>query len=998
MKRIRPQMGQGARRARRGWGIAVALMLALSLGTVACGGDKKGGTTQVQLFPPTLNGAPPTQTAEAKLSLQGGKTQGVGVMAILNGTPVEVAPINAINQWEGDLTLQEGENTFALVAFDAAGNMSAQGNSYTVTLDTMAPAAPSLAQEPEACIPGDEATLEGTVEADATLYINGEAAEDAVSDDGSFSVKVELGGEATEVVLYAEDAVGNRSGELTYSLRSGLPTPTVEMVTSPTGDRTQTLSGTKEAGVGVLLRLEGQEDGTQIVPSNQDTTWSYDLELGEGTTTFYIDAIGDGDRRGCEEAGPFEIIYSSVCAPSVDRTGLPLGMIISEPSSLDLTITRCEGVETWIRQDSQPLDGGMRVDGDGDGETFTVTYDLQEGLNTLWVYNKDGEGLISPQDGPLEVTLDTLAPNAPVITDPAQASIESVEVMYTIAGTKDAGSGICMIRNPNTNCEVTLPVNNQETFMVPDVQLELGNNTFEFVAMDGAGNMSRAARVTIVRANDDTPTIQILNPADGALIVPGQLEIQARINAAREITSNELCFDDNCAPGTVQGDFYRRTVTVPESLENGSPHTVTVTASNDLDQEGSATSTVLFINGGLPLSTTTPEAVSRTPRLAMDGMGHLHAFWSDDCSNEEGCEATEGLEGGPFVGGDLFHRVLSETGWSPINIVSSAENDGDSRAPDVAVSSDGNVHLVWQDDGNIDGFGGDTDIFYRYYDISNGTWSAIETVSAGSSIISQEPAVTVTSDGTVHVAWEESDGITTVVYSRRATNGSWTMAVPLSNPELDSRLPELDVDLMDRIYAVWQEDQGNRDHDIMLAVAENNNFGDAIVVSDNVLDGDSYQPQLAVDTQNVAHIVWRDDSELFNSGTDDEVFYRSYNHNSGTLSTYSLITTMPPDALTGEISINIDPATDDIYVAWGSLDDPLAPGTDVDIYYTRGLQGIFGAPVLVSEGDEFSGFGSEPDALYDPMSNTLHVIWADDSAVLNTGADQDIFYYGFRIE
>lgn len=997
MRRIDPQPGRSASQiTTRWWWITAALFLGIGLHTAACDceGDTPGPAGAV-LFAPTLSGAPPMETTEATLSLAGGKSPGVGVGVALNGADVEISQPTSINQWSGSITLTEGDNQFTLYAFNGAGGRSAPGLTYNVRLDSTAPAAPSLAQEPPACVPSDELTLNGTVEAGATLYVNGEAY--PANDDGSFELKIPLSGANSSLSLYAEDALGNRSEEKSYSFRSGVATPTLEPVSSPTGERFQRLRGSKEPGVGVVLRLDGEADGTTIVPANESATWEYEIELTNNTTTFYIDGVA-GDRKGCAEAGPFEIIFSDVCPPTVNRDGLPLGMTIAEPDTLSLSITRCEGVTTWLRRDDEGLDGGTRLDADGDGLTFTAQVQLQEGTNVLWVYNRLGD-LPSPQDGPFEVTLDRVAPAAPEITSPDN-NTQTLTPTATITGTREVGTSLCMIRSPNLNCEVTLPLSPMGDFSLADVQLNLGDNTFSFYATDAAGNQSQEARLTVVRLNDDTPTVQLINPVNNALVGPGPLQIQARINAARDITTHMICFDSDCGMGQIVGDLYSRTVTVPENLLNGSDHTVRVTATNDIGQTGEATAGVLFINGGLPLSTTTPETPSRTAKLALDGDGRLHAFWSDDCSGVEGCEVTADN----IIPGDILHRVLDNQVWGPVERVSSDVNDGDSRSPDVAADAEGNLHLVWTDDGNIDGFGGDLDVYYRQYDLASDTWGPVQTVSVGEEDASQEPAVAVTSDGSVHVVWETTDGqLGTIRYARRNNNGQWTMPASLSdtNAARDARLPDITADPQDRLYVVWQEDfspdRFTFDNDILLTVAEDNNFGPRVVVSDNILDGDSRLPQIVSDSQSRIHIAWRDTSTIFNSGENDDIFHRVYTHSDQNFTDYRLVTTMPRDALSDEVAINIDPATDDLYVVWSSLDDPNSLELDVDIYYARYI-GVFGPRVLVSEGELFDGFAKEPDVLFDPMSATLHVIWSDESLIPGTGADQDIFYYGFRIE
>ncbi len=103
---------------------------------------------------------------------------------------------------------------------------------------------------------------------------------------------------------------------------------------------------------------------------------------------------------------------------------------------------------------------------------------------------------------------------------------------------------------------------------------------------------------------------------------------------------------------------------------------------------------------------------------------------------------------------------------------------------------------------------------------------------------------------------------------------------------------------------------------------------------------------------------------------------------------------MPADAPSDDAAMYVDPSTDDLYVTWSSYENAGEGDPDLDIYYSRYI-GAFLPAVLVSEGDLFNGLGSQPDITFDPMGDVVHVIWADESLIPTTGADQDIYYFGF---
>ncbi len=188
------------------------------------------------------------------------------------------------------------------------------------------------------------------------------------------------------------------------------------------------------------------------------------------------------------------------------------------------------------------------------------------------------------------------------------------------------------------------------------------------------------------------------------------------------------------------------------------------------------------------------------------------------------------------------------------------------------------------------------------------------------------------------------------------------------------------------------------DTDIYLKTVDGEFISDVTVVSDSARDGNSFAPRIAMGPDDRAHIIWEDTSNLFGSGDDLDIFYRTYILNEGFEGNYVLVSNDPLDGDSQEAAITIDPDTGDAFVAWVDLGEIGGSGTDPDIYFARLFDGIPDFPSLVSNGRSFIQVSEFPDLLVDPVADVLHIVWEDDSTVGIDGEDRDIFYLGIQLD
>lgn len=114
----------------------------------------------------------------------------------------------------------------------------------------------------------------------------------------------------------------------------------------------------------------------------------------------------------------------------------------------------------------------------------------------------------------------------------------------------------------------------------------------------------------------------------------------------------------------------------------------------------------------------------------------------------------------------------------------------------------------------------------------------------------RSPAIAITADGTIHMAWEEADG----VYYRRFSNGTWTNVEQIS---VGGQHPQFLVDRVHQntVYLVWDEPFGDG-QDIFIRRWQDGAWGLPRNVSQT--EGYSSQPTIAQHADGTLVLVWSD--------------------------------------------------------------------------------------------------------------------------------------------
>ena len=982
------------------WGSTLlALFATMQVGACNCddsagGGGGGGGNTTSNntsgLPVPTINDLPAV-TNKAMLEISGTKGFENGVELMLNDAAWDgIAGPTQQTEWMSEVTLKEGENTLIVRGTDPlkTGGFSAESAPVMVVLDTTPPDAPTLTSTADPCIGTEQFTITGVAEAGSTVAVDGD--EVSVEEDGSFSIVVDLREGTNTFNVTATDAAGNEGDALVVTLNKGVTTPTVDPVESPFDGDVQTITGTKGAGTAVAVSLD-EESWTTVVQPNNETTFSFDLDLEGGNNTFWVRGENAAGDASCDVVGPFEIFVSDVCRPSVVN-----GPFTSPTREAQLTVSgeKCPDTGVWLRYADQTLaDATEQVALNGSSQ-FEFEFTLNEGENTFFIHNQDGDGIFSAGDGPFTVVLDTTPPAIPVY-DP-EPNNQTGDAELTLTGIKEANSNLCLRRDTEPVCTQIEPLSASTDFEF-SLLLNPGDNFFCLSSFDAAGNQSDPDGNCVTIRLVEESSVVWLQPLNGTIIT--QNAFNARVQAQDEngIESVEICFDANCGAASEDGEGrYARMIT-PGELTNGSVHELVATATNTAGVRGSATIRVVYVVGGLLLSDSI-VADSERPVIDVDGDGNLHVVWADNCSQFAECDV-ETDNNLPY---DIFHRQFDGETWSDITNLSINQGDADSRNPAIAADEQGRIHVVWEDAGDILDSGGDFDIFHKIYNPDDGSWTQARLVTSNSATDDTNAQIATGPGAAVAVAWQRRDGGDNDIYISRYTNNSWSAEILITDDanDGDSRGADLAIDNLGNILVTWQ-DRGDingsgGDFDIWLrSYSTNGSLGDYILVSDGVGDGASFQPKIVAGTDGFAHIIWRDNTSLLDSGSDLDIFYRRYSAANG-LESYRLITAHPNDATSDEANLTINPNTNALYISWTESGDLFSnSGDDGDVYFMEYNQAP-GPISLVSSG-AFNSVSEWSVMAFDRRTQNLHIVWEDSSVIGNNGDDKDVFYLGVNL-
>ncbi|MDP9996524.1 Ig-like domain-containing protein, partial [Variovorax boronicumulans] len=451
----------------------------------------------------------------------------VNVLSGTNSLGTVVA--DSDGKWSLTSTLAEGAHAITVTATDAVGNPSAWSPVFNLTVDTIAPATPTVN-------PTNGTSLWGTAEPGSSVAIdtNGDGApETAVTADANgnwIHTPATALPEGTVVSVTATDPAGNPSASATTTVDRTLPSmPTITSVTDDaapvignvtaggsTNDTAPTLSGTADAGNTVRVLSGSTLLGTVVADS--DGKWSLTPTLAEGAHAITVTATN--------AAGNATTVPNPAFNLTVDTTA-PTAPIVNPSNGTTVSGTAEPGSSVAIdtNGDGTPE---VKVTADSDGKwTHTPPTALPDGT-VVSVTVTDPAGNPS---APATTTVDAIRPSVPTITsvtDDAAPVIGNIaaggstnDTTPTFSGTAEAGSTVNVFSGTNSLGTVVADSDGKWS-LTPT--LAAGPHAITVTATDPAGNPSPQSPVFNLRVDTTLPSVPtITSVTDDAAPVIGNI-------------------------------------------------------------------------------------------------------------------------------------------------------------------------------------------------------------------------------------------------------------------------------------------------------------------------------------------------------------------------------------------------------------------------------------------------------------------------------------------
>ncbi|MCL7714725.1 BapA prefix-like domain-containing protein [Stenotrophomonas sp. CPCC 101365] len=569
--------------------------------------------------------APPAPVIDPSNGTTISGTAEAGAKVILtdgNGNPIGETTADGSGNWTFTPATPLANGTVVnAVAQDPAGNTGPQGST---TVDAVAPNTPVVN-------PSNGNLLNGTAEPGSTVTLtdgNGNPIGQTTADGSgnwSFTPGSQLPN-GTVVNVTATDAAGNTSPPATTTVDSSLPS--IPRVDPSNGS---VISGGADAGNTIII-TDGNGNPIGQVTADGSGNWSFTpgIPLPDGTV---VNVVARSPSN--VDSAPAVITVDGVApaAPVIDPSN---GTEISGTAEAGATVILTDGGGNPIGQATAAGSGNW---------TFTPGIPLANGtvINAVAL---DAAGNIS---GPASVTVDAIAPPAPVI-DPSNGVV--------VGGTAEAGATVILTDgNGNPIGQVTADGNGHWAF-TPGTPLANGT-VVNAVARDAAGNTSGPTSATV---DTVAPAVPVLDPSNGT-VISGTAEAGATViltdgngNPIAQVTadgSGNWSFTPGTplANGTVVKAMARDAAgntsgTTSTTVDSVAPATPVIDPSNGVELSGTAepgARVILTDGNGNPIGQTLADGSGNwtfTPSTPLANGTVVNAVAQDPAGNTSGPAST----------------------------------------------------------------------------------------------------------------------------------------------------------------------------------------------------------------------------------------------------------------------------------------------------------------------------------------------------------------------
>ncbi|MER0893264.1 Ig-like domain-containing protein [Pseudomonas aeruginosa] len=587
--------------------------------------------------------APPAPVIDPSNGAEISGTAEAGAKVILtdgSGNPIGETTADGSGNWTFTPATPLANGTVVnAVAQDPAGNTGPQGST---TVDAVAPNTPVVN-------PSNGNLLNGTAEPGSTVTLtdgNGNPIGQTTADGSgnwSFTPGSQLPN-GTVVNVTASDAAGNTSPPATTTVDSSLPS--IPQVDPSNGS---VISGTADAGNTIII-TDGNGNPIGQVTADGSGNWSFTpgIPLPDGTV---VNVVARSPSN--VDSAPAVITVDGVApaAPVIDPSN---GSVIAGTAEAGATVILTDG-------GGNPI-GQATADGSGNW-TFTPSTPLANGT----VINAVAQDPAGNTSGPASVTVDAIAPPAPVI-NPSNGVV--------ISGTAEAGATVILTDgNGNPIGQVTADGSGNWSF-TPGTPLANGS-VINALAQDAAGNTSGPASTTVDSVAPATP---VIDPSNGVEL-SGTAEPGVRVILT---DGNGNPIGQTLADGSGNWSFTPGTPlangTVVNAVAQDPAGNTSGPASTTVDTVAPATPVINASNGSV--ITGTAEVGAKV--ILTDGNGNPIGETTADGSGN-----WTFTPGTPLANGTVINAVAEDAAGNASGPASTTVDSVAPSAPLLSISADG---------------------------------------------------------------------------------------------------------------------------------------------------------------------------------------------------------------------------------------------------------------------------------------------------------------------
>ena len=547
--------------------------------------------------------------AEDTITITGTGDAGTTITLFVDGTVLpSIAPVETDGSWTiANVPLNEGPNIITAAATDSLNRTSGNSNTLTITRDSTSPTTPIITNPSRITIAEDTITITGTGDAGATitLTVTGFLLPDiltttvTVAIDGSWSiVNVPLNEGLNTITATATDSLGRTSGNSNDLFITRDSTPPIAPLFTTTDSTVNTASfnieGTTEDRTTVSVTV-GSASPVSATLSDIDDTWSATVTLSEGENIITATAT---DSLGRTSGNSNDLFITRDSTPPIAPLFTTTDSTVNT-ASFDIEGTTEAGTTVSVTVGSASPVSATLSDID---DTWSATVTLSEGPNTITATASDG--LNTSIESSLTVTLDTVAPIAPVFTTTNSTTVDTAS--FDVEGTTEVGTTVSVtVGSVSVDALVTV------RDWTATVTLSEGENTFTATASDGL-NTSPPATITIIR-DSTPPTAPVFTTTNSTTVNTASFDIEG---TTEFLTTVSVTVGSVSVDALVTFRDWTATVTLSEG-----PNTITATASDgpNTSIESSLTVTLDTVAPIAPVFTTTNSTTVNTASFDIEG-------------------------------------------------------------------------------------------------------------------------------------------------------------------------------------------------------------------------------------------------------------------------------------------------------------------------------------------------------------------------------------------